>query len=446
MEPCVVIVSPYFPPATVAGVHRARHLAKHFPTHGLRPIVIRADPMTYAEIPDPDLERLVPDSIDQIYTKALPIWMTRRIGIGDLGLRALPYLAGAVDTAMTHNRVVGVLLTGAPFYPLLLSALIKRRYKAPVVVDLQDPWVSAFGAQQPLLSKAGAANAVARILEPIALRSADAVTSVSEVQNLQLRARYPFLSQTPMEAIPIGGDPDDFAALRKTVLGSRLVTLDPAKINLNYVGTLLPRAAPLVRVLFKALRSLVSGSPQVASRIRLNFIGTSNQAANIKHAPVTELAAEWGVADFVFEVPRRVPFLEALSLLAQADGLLMIGSDEPHYTASKIYPNLMARRPFFSLFHAASSSHAILRAAGGGIPLSFSTHEELNGLAGEIEHALATLASNPAALGIASPEVYAAFTAEAIAGRYRDLFCSLQNEPSAASSPWRPDTAAGAVS
>ncbi len=36
----VVIVSPYFPPSSLAGVHRARHLAKHLPSFGWHPIVV----------------------------------------------------------------------------------------------------------------------------------------------------------------------------------------------------------------------------------------------------------------------------------------------------------------------------------------------------------------------------------------------------------------------
>ena len=46
-----------------------------------------------------------------------------------------------------------------------------------------------------------------------------------------------------------------------------------------------------------------------------------------------------------------MPYLEAIGVLARSDGITLIGSDEPHYTPSKIYPGLMAGRPFISLFH-----------------------------------------------------------------------------------------------
>ena len=40
MRRCL-ITSPHFPPSTVAGVHRARHLAKHLPAHGWAPPDLR---------------------------------------------------------------------------------------------------------------------------------------------------------------------------------------------------------------------------------------------------------------------------------------------------------------------------------------------------------------------------------------------------------------------
>src|SRR5207302_1791874 len=107
-----------------------------------------------------------------------------------------------------------VLITGSPYYPMLLAPEIRRRFRVPVVLDFQDPWVSAWGAAQPRFSRAGLVYRAAAILEPRALHGADFVTSVSENQNAEMAARYRWLDASRMAAIPIGGDPDDFAALR----------------------------------------------------------------------------------------------------------------------------------------------------------------------------------------------------------------------------------------
>ena len=76
------------------------------------------------------------------------------------------------------------------------------------------------------------------------------------------------------------------------------------------------------------------------------------------------IARECGVADVVTEMPGRLDYLDALSVLTQASGILLLGSSERHYTASKLYPALLAQRPILALFHEASSVVSILRAAG----------------------------------------------------------------------------------
>jgi len=127
-------------------------------------------------------------------------------------------------------------------------------------------------------------------------------------------------------------------------------------------------------------------------------------------------------------VPQRLPYLRALSWLARSRGLLLIGSDEPHYTASKIYPALMSGRPFVSLFHRASSAHAIVSAAGGGRAFAFDSDAELASLEGPLAEALHSLAYAPELFGAADPAVYASYRAEAIASHFAEIFDRLDKE------------------
>lgn len=418
----VAIISPHFPPATLAGVHRARHLAKHLPTFGWKPIVVRVHEAHYTEVLDPALASLVPADIRQIRTSALPARLLRKIGIGDVGLRGYAAMAATLRELAGQERLDAVLITGSPFYPMLMAGMVARRLGLPVILDFQDPWVSREGALRPRWSKGRMAHRLAVALEPRAVRHARFITSVSERQNEAMAQRYPWLDLSRMAAIPIGGDPADFEALRANPPQNPQVRLDPGRINLSYVGTFLPRAGPLVGSLFAGLRLLRERQPALAQRIRLNFVGTSNQPSGEGSHRVTPLAAAERVADLVRETPQRVPFLEALGLLANSHGLLMIGSDEPHYTASKIYPNLMAGRPFISLFHAASSAHDILRAAGGGRAFAFSEPDELSSLVPALATALEDLATRPESFGSADPAVYEPYTARNVAGRFAAVF------------------------
>jgi hypothetical protein len=421
----VVIISPYFPPSTLAGVHRARHLAKHLPATGWRPIVLCVDETCHEQDLDPALAALVPEDVKIVNTTALSARLARCLGFGDISLRAWYPLRRALIRLLETQSVGVVLITGSPFYPMLFARVIRRRFGVPVVLDFQDPWVSTWGAEQPLLSRVALSHRFATVLEPRALRGSDFVVSVSDTQNKEMASRYPWFDASRMAAIPIGGDPDDFIVLRASPAVDAGDSLEPHFTNLSYIGTFLPRAGPLVRTLFRAFARLRAAEPGLAARVRLNFVGTSNQPTNNVTYRVRTLAEAEGVADAVQEVPRRLPYLHALSALARSDGLLLIGSDEPHYTASKIYPALMSGRPFLSLFHRESSAHAILTAAGGGRSFAFATQEELAALEAPIADGLRRLAAAPESLGSVDPSAYAAYEARAIAIRFSAIFDSI---------------------
>ena len=424
----VVVVAPHFPPSTLAGVHRARHLAKHLPHAGWTPIVLCVDPAHHEELLDPALAALVPEEIEILKTGTVPARLTRAFGIGDIGLRSWAFLRQSLMHLLSTRRIDAVLITGSPYYPMLLAAEIKRRFGVPVVLDFQDPWVSAWGATQPVMSKAGLAHRMAGLLEPRVLRAADFIISVSETQNADMAARYPWLDTERMAAIPIGGDPDDFAALRDMPPTQELLDDEPDCFHLSYVGTFLPRSEGLVRTLFRAFARLRSTEPALAANIRLNFVGTSNQPNDILTCRVRPIAESEGVADVVREVPQRLPYLRALNWLVRSRGQLLIGSEEPHYTASKIYPALMSGRPFVSLFHRASSAHAILTAAGGGRAFAFDSSHELASLEAPLAEALRSLACAPELFGSADPAAYAPYQAREVARRFGSIFDRLAAE------------------
>ena len=432
MRRCL-IVSPHFPPSTVAGVHRARHLAKHLPAYGWEPVVITVDPVQHVEAQDPGLRGLVPADLRIIETGALSARWTAPLGLkGEIGLRGFWHLRRAIAREIRQTRPDAVLITGSPFYPLLLASWIKRSWGIPVVLDLQDPWASNEGVGRTRWSKGWYAHQLAVLLEPRALRGASWITTVSERQNSDLAARYRWLDASRMSAIPIGGDPEDYAALRAgpahldtgpdTDTDTDTVT---GTVTFSYVGTALPRAAPLLSILFEGLAKLRARAPQLAGRLRLQFVGTSNQPGHSDDYRVVPLAQTAGVADLVTEQPGRMPYLDALRILAGTHVVLMIGSDEPHYTASKIYPALMSGRPFLSVFHEASSAHTVLSAAGGGIALAYVGENQREGLIAQIAAGLEQLALRPEQLGRADQATYADFTAHAVAGQYASVFEEL---------------------
>ena len=421
MNRSVVVISPYYSPSTATGVHRARHLAKHLPTVGWTPIVLCVDETFHEQEPDPSLLGLTPPTTEVIKVSAVPIWATRPFGLGDISLRAFLQLRSRLVGLLQSRSISAVLITSAPYYPVMLSRMIKRRFGVPVILDFQDPWVSAWGAKQPEWSKAGLSHRLASVLEPHAVGNADFITSVSETQNQEMAARYPWLDSSRMAAIPIGGDPEDFDHAAGASATREILVAQDNILQLSYVGSYWPAAAAPFQTFLKGVARLRAAHPELMKKLRLNFVGTGVTPDDQSYQ-IRAMAEANGVSACIRELPKRLPYLRALAVMARSDGLLLIGSDEPHYTASKIYPALMSGRPYLSLFHQSSSAHAILSAAGGGIALAFSNPQELASLEVPIAEGLRKLALAPNSLGKVDSAASAPYEARTIAQKYADIF------------------------
>jgi len=225
-----------------------------------------------------------------------------------------------------------------------------------------------------------------------------------------------------MAAIPIGGDPYDFEYLSCNPPAHRQVRLDASAVNICYVGTLLPRAGHVVDVLFRAVARLRERRPEVLANVRFHFVGTSNQPDGHRDFAVRDRARAAGIADLVIETPQRVSYLEALAILGQSHGVLLLGSDEPHYTASKIYPAILSGRPLLGLFHRASSVVPVLQDCGNALIYDFSGREELDALDAPVAQGLENLLLHPHILPARNIEAFAPYTARQTARRFAELF------------------------
>jgi hypothetical protein len=364
----VLMVSPHFPPDSSAASHRVRLLAPHLEDAGWSPTVVTLDRSAYEGRLDPDLEGLVPASLRVVRAGAWPAGVTRRIGIGDLGLRAFTGLRRTCRALLAEERFDALFITVYPVYPALLGAGLKAAFDVPFVLDYQDPWVGSWGESvgggpggAPDW-KSRASRRLGTWLEPTAVGAADAIVAVSQGTIDGIVERIPAAARLPHGVIPLGFEPEDFARLGKTPRAFTHFDSADGCVHVCYVGTLLPTGAATLRLLLRALERARRDDP-AAARLRLHFFGTSNQSASDAYR-VLPVARECGVADAVTEVPGRLDYLDALSVLTHASAIVLLGSSERHYTASKLYPALLARRPIFALFHEASSVVSILRAAG----------------------------------------------------------------------------------
>ena len=385
--PRVLIVAPSFIPSSYPPTHRVRFFARHLPEFGWEPEVVTVHAASMGEPADPEIGRLVPPGLRITRSGALPLALTRRVGIGDLGYRSLLPMRRVLVDVVERRRPDLVFIPGPPWPAFLQGPYLRRRFGIPYVIDYIDPWVSAMGADGRWWTKAFWYRQLALRLEPRVVRDASHFVAVSDGTNDGVRARYPWLPADRFTGIPYGFEASDVEALRATPRPNPFWDAADGNLHLVYVGAMLPNGFETLRALFAGVAALRESAPELFARLRLHFFGTTYDP-NVKSGLVLPVAREMGLADHVTEHPARVPYLDALNILCTADVILGLGSTERHYTASKIFTNILARRPMLAIYHEASSVCDIVREAHAGELVTYSDESRAEDHVAEISSAL----------------------------------------------------------
>ncbi len=428
----VLLVSPHFPPDTSAATHRMRVLAPHLAAHGWVPTVLTLTDDAYDGRLERGLLETVPSSLEVVRVPAWRIATTRRFGFGDLGLRAYRALRIAARSLLATGEFDGLAITVYPVWPAVFGPSVAHAVGVPFVLDLQDPWVGAWGvsvgggAGGTVDVRSRLSRALSVPLERRTVMGADGLSAVSLGTLESLAARVPAVRDVPWAEIPVGVAPDDLAWARR---GAAPLPWDAGDgmVHVAWVGTLLPLGIRVFEALMAGLAHAVSADPSLRTRLRLHCLGTSNQTLGRMEERARPIASAAGVGDLVTEHPARVDYRDALGALARADAILSAGSTERHYTASRLYPALLAARPLVAAYHAASQAHALLSGVGGppaAWPLSFDDDgpdDAFVARATAAFAALGALASGAAPLTRSPPDPLAPFHASVLAGRFAAL-------------------------
>jgi hypothetical protein len=75
--------------------------------------------------------------------------------------------------------------------------------------------------------------------------------------------------------------------------------------------------------------------------------------------------------------------------------VLVMGSVDPYYHASKLSPAIVSGRPILAICHAESSIRAVMEETGAGMCVTFRDPAELEARVPEIRDAMAALALGP---------------------------------------------------
>ena len=351
----LLIIYPHWPPSNLAGMHRARLVANGARDSGWGVTVITVHPDHYEEPHDIEMIELVRPGIEVIHTEAKPVFgIAGRRLIGDIGIRGYLQLKTAAEQWLKHHRTDFIWIPIPSWYTPLMGPELSRRFETPYGVDYIDPWVYQLTRHEPPLSRAWWTRQAALILEPRAIRGASIISGVAKAYFTPALQRT-FSSRQPPETVsfPYGFDPEDHK--KEPVQPS--FPFDPSRGRyILYAGAFLPHSESFARQLFEAV-SYLHRADIWPSELHLHFVGTGHRLGH----SISDIAAEKGLEAIVHEHPDRIPFLSIQYLLRQAHSSLVLGSTEPHYTASKTFQCLIAGRPVISILHANSSAMAFIR-------------------------------------------------------------------------------------
>ncbi|HXB02136.1 MAG TPA: hypothetical protein VNV15_04885 [Opitutaceae bacterium] len=361
----VLLVSPHFPPVNAPDAQRARLNLPYFREFGWEPVVLAVDPRQVPGRHDTPPASALPSDVTVHRCGALPAGLTRFAGLGSLGPRAWLHLRGAGAHLLHRERFDLVFFSTTQFLVFTLGAGWKKKFGVPFVIDVQDPWRTDYyerpGAPPPPGGwKYRFARWQAGRFEEPAFRPAAGFVSVSESYLGQLRARYPWFSDKPSVVIPFGGSEADFAGVQGDPAIAPAFSPEPGCAHLVSVGAVGSIMSGALQALFAALRAFRDEQPALAARLRLHFIGTSYAPSAQAMPTVKPIAESHGVGDLVSEQPARIGYPESLKTMLAADALLLLGSDDPGYTPSRIAPYFLADRPVLAFVPAGSAAEARL--------------------------------------------------------------------------------------
>lgn len=367
----LLCVTPAFPPNNAADCHRVRMALPYFRENGWDAEVLAVCPERVEAVQEPELLQTIPEGVRVHRVSAIPQRLTRLVGISSLGLRAGGYLRREGTRLLQKRKFDAVYFSSTVFSTFPMGIDWKKRFGVPFFIDYQDPWWSDYHerrGQRPPGGrlKYGAVQWCARRQEGRVIAGAAGVTCVSPAYVEMLRNRYPETDPGKFLELPFGAPERDFELAGEKALKEGMEIW-------RYIGRGGPDMDTALRIFAGVL---AEAKPQ---SFHLELAGTSytiGAAADKTMAPVLEESLPAGT---VTENPGRIGYLESLRKLQEAHRLVLFGSDDPQYTASKLYNYILARRPLLVICREESSVVRIVRETKAAELITFGEEEVRSG-------------------------------------------------------------------
>jgi hypothetical protein len=367
----VLCVCPQFAPVNSADSHRLRLLLPYFAALGWQAEILAVDPGDVPSPKDPWLAARLPEDVPVHRVNA---WTAKGWGMNGLAQRSFMALHRRGVELVREKHFDLVFFTTTEFLLHGLGPLWKRRFGVPFCMDFQDPWVNDYYRLNRDVVPPGGRLKFAiidrlhRLVERIVVRQCAGFLSVSAAYLHNLDARYGALVARQPRCV--AGFPAEPAEQDGLPQRSEPTSTETTRVW-RYIGRGGEDMALSAGAFFAAWRTAIDLGLIDANAIRFEAIGTSYDPAGVGPKSFEAAALAESLQAQVLERTERVAYSTMLNLLATSDALVVFGSDDPSYNASKIHPYLLSGKPLLAIFHRESAIVPLIDRAGGGLCISF---------------------------------------------------------------------------
>jgi hypothetical protein len=278
----VLVIAYYFPPMGLSGVQRTLKFVKYMKNYDWEPTVITAGNVAYfahdkaltAEVEKAGVRVIrvggkEPNSLLSKYkTIKPPREFVRKIlnrisqtfFIPDNKISWSKKAVRKIKELLRSEEFDAIYVTIPPFSAFYHIRKLRKEFDIPVMVDYRDLWFESYFAFYPTFLH----KIIHKRMEYLSLKNAEKIIVTNRKIKEKLIKTYKFLTFNDVVIIPHGFDPEDFENVHP-------FSDSKDKMIITYSGIFMEYNTP--RYFLKAFKELTLERPDIASSVRLDFVG-----------------------------------------------------------------------------------------------------------------------------------------------------------------------------
>lgn len=335
----LLFIAAFFPPAGGVGTFRAAKFVKYLPAFGVIPSVVAYPECEYEGLGwpmDPKMLEQIPAGT-QIYRPSIP----KVVATTDLGVRWAIGLIGKLLPIIHREQPHLLMITGDPFFPMLVGAYYRITQRHQYILDFRDPWTLAARGSHRRTIKARVIDIISMWAEAVSIMLCERAIVVSGEMKSAYVAQYPSCRKK-FVVLPNGYDPEDYIT---TGIDRR------AAGCLVYTGKF--RVGEGMRdplELFKALVLLKRDG------LYLPFVHIGRSETEIER-----LAASVGMEAGMFRGEGFLSFASTIECVKGARIAVVIGTGQRTEQTTKVFDYMACNKPILAIVNTDSNVCGVLK-------------------------------------------------------------------------------------